>query len=177
MQDALKVGLVASVCIVHHCQHGRNKSKHYIVSPTMRLGVVASFCTWLKWFVASCKCIARMGEGKAYERKYLAWLKFFPVWNYPVFVVMVESVGDIKSLLLILAGSLPRAVKFVDIVLYSGYSLKHHCPACKKESGNGNQCMLGRMTECDVILYGSVNSKPLRPPPSGRGEGGLGVHL
>ena len=140
MQGALKVGLVASVCIVHHCQHGRNNSKHYIVSPTMRLGVVATCCTWLKWFAASCKCIARMGEGKAYERKYLAWLKFFPVWNYPVFVVMVGSVGDIKSLLLILAGSLTRAVKFVDIVLYSGYSLKHHCPACKKESGNGNQC-------------------------------------
>ena len=77
--------------------------------------------------------------------------------------------SHIKSELHILGGSFIRVVKFIDIS-FSGHSLKHHCPACKNESGNGNRCYVAWQNVMLFMLYGSVTVPSVRqhpPPPLG----------
>ena len=79
--------------------------------------------------------------------------------------------SHIKSELHILGGSFIRVVKFIDIS-FSGHSLKHHCPACKTESGNGNRCYVAWQNVMLFMLYGSVTVPSVRqhPPPPLGGE-------
>ena len=89
--------------------------------------------------------------------------------------------SHIKSELHILGGRFIRGVKFIDIA-FSGHSLKHHCPACKNESANGNQCYVAWQNVMLFKLYGSVTVPSVRqhpppPPPGGEkdAEGGAFV--
>ena len=80
--------------------------------------------------------------------------------------------SHIKSELHILGGSFIRVVKFIDIS-FSGHSLKHHCPACKNESGNGNRCYVAWQNVMLFMLYWSVTVPSVRqhpPPPWGGGR-------
>ena len=82
--------------------------------------------------------------------------------------------SHIKSELHILGGSFIRGVKFIDIS-FSGHSLKHHCPACKNESANGNQGYVAWQNVMLFMLYGSVTVPSVRqhpPPPLGGEEEG-----